>query len=231
MGNEGKKNGEKCPLFEEMLMWTSYRYCIGRKSYVSSMAGDIASHYYGRLSDERLEFTANDIRQEIFDRLRFLPFGFNIHRTYNSDKFNPIDVLFNFIEIEKIDSIDKFAEYCDVEYDSHAGEYRFEKKIPTIKSYFSESDISDLLEWETLASCFDKKNHKIAVCEIDGGIEEIECFKAWIRKTVQIEDNPGYYRYVGFGWKPVWIPLKNYLEAPHLKTYMNEDSIKELKDM
>lgn len=26
--------------FEKMLMWTSYRYCIGRKSYVSCMADE-----------------------------------------------------------------------------------------------------------------------------------------------------------------------------------------------
>lgn len=28
--------------FEKMLMWTSYRYCIGRKSYVVTMADEIA---------------------------------------------------------------------------------------------------------------------------------------------------------------------------------------------
>ena len=46
---------EQCSLFEEMLMWTSYRYCIGRHTYVTSLAGEMAQHYYNRLSDESNE--------------------------------------------------------------------------------------------------------------------------------------------------------------------------------
>ena len=38
MKNKTKKQQEKCSMDEEMLMWTSYRYCIGRKTYVSSLA-------------------------------------------------------------------------------------------------------------------------------------------------------------------------------------------------
>ena len=89
---------KKCSTFEEMLMWTSYRYCIGRHTYVTSLAGEIAQNYYDRLDDDRLEFTANDIRSQIYDKLQWLPFQFNIHRMYNDDPFNPIDVLMEFID-------------------------------------------------------------------------------------------------------------------------------------
>ena len=37
-----KKIDEKASEFERMLMWTSYRYCIGRHTYVVTMADDIA---------------------------------------------------------------------------------------------------------------------------------------------------------------------------------------------
>ena len=84
-----KKN--QCTLFEEMLMWTSYRYCIGRKTYVSTMAHEMAQYFYDRLPDMRMEQTVEDIRREIYDKLRFLPFEFHIHRIYNSDPLNPID--------------------------------------------------------------------------------------------------------------------------------------------
>ena len=39
--------------FEEMLMWTSYRYAIGRKTYVSCLAHEIPQHYYEKLSKEK----------------------------------------------------------------------------------------------------------------------------------------------------------------------------------
>ena len=47
-----KKKKNKCSMFEEMLMWTSYRYCIGRHTYVTSMAGEMAQNYYDRLDGD-----------------------------------------------------------------------------------------------------------------------------------------------------------------------------------
>ena len=105
---------ENCSLFEEMLMWTSYRYCIGRHTYVTSLAGEMAQHYYDKLSDERMEFTANDIRREIFDHLRWLPFSFDIHRLYDKDPFNPIDALMGFIEVNNVDTLDEFIRFSKI---------------------------------------------------------------------------------------------------------------------
>ena len=115
------KKKEKCSLFEEMLMWTSYRYCIGRHTYVTSLAGEMAQHYYDKLTDERMEFTANDIRKEILDRLQWLPFNFRIHRMYNEDPLNPIDALLTFVQNENINSLEEFAGYANLEYDAHKG--------------------------------------------------------------------------------------------------------------
>ena len=51
--------------YEEDCMWMSYRYCIGRHTIASSMrAGDIASHYYGRMSEERYIITAYDKKKK-----------------------------------------------------------------------------------------------------------------------------------------------------------------------
>ena len=55
-----KIDKEKLSINEEMLMWTSYRYCIGRKTYVVDLAYYIAQKYYKLLSDERMRFTAED---------------------------------------------------------------------------------------------------------------------------------------------------------------------------
>ena len=216
------KKKEKCSLFEEMLMWTSYRYCIGRHTYVTSLAGEMAQHYYDKLTDERMEFTANDIRKEILDRLQWLPFNFRIHRMYNEDPLNPIDALLTFVQNENINSLEEFAGYANLEYDAHKGTYVFDKKTPTINSFFSASDIDELIPWDNLAACFDKKNHKIVTTEYEGKTETHRCFKSWRRKSVPCEDKPGYYRQSEFGWEPVWIPLDSFLAGNQYRYIANE---------
>jgi len=226
-----KKKEEKCSLFEEMLMWTSYRYCIGRHTYVTSMAQDIASHYYNKLSPERREFTASDIRREIMDRLKWLPFNFEIHRVYNYDEFNPLDVLFTFINEQKITSFDEFVKYSKIIYHSHENKFEFDKCEPTIKSYFTEIEITDLIPWNDLASCFDVKNHKIIVTEHEGKQNEYRCFKSWRQKTSLIESKDGHSNYkIEFGWTPVWVVLDSYLKTSYCG-YIPSESVKEIKDI
>ena len=228
-----KKSTEReyCSLFEEMLMWTSYRYCIGRHTYVTSLAGEIAQHYYNRLSDERMEFTATDIRKEISDKLQWLPFNFKIHRMYDSDSFNPLDVLLTFIQKNNIDTIDEFYKYANLEYDAHTDEYKFEIKTPTIKSYFSVSDIDDLIPWENLAACFDKKNHKIVTTEYEGKTETHRCFKSWKKVSVPCEDKPGYYKVSEFGWEPIWIVVDEYLKTGNTNRYLADEFITKVEDI
>ena len=72
-----KKKKQEISIDEEMLIWTSYRYCIGRKTYVSTLAPYIGKKYYDLLSDERLDFMARDIRSCIYDQLRFNTVSFN----------------------------------------------------------------------------------------------------------------------------------------------------------
>lgn len=222
---------EHCSLFEEMLMWTSYRYCIGRHTYVNSLAGEMAQHYYDRLTDERMEFTAKDIRREIYDKLQWLPFRFNIHRMYDKDILNPIDALMEFIKRENINSMDEFVHYSRVEYDSHNDTFEFDKSEPTIKSYFSTMDIEDLIPWEDLAACFDKKNHKMVTVEYNGETSTYECFKTWVRKSIPCEDKPGYYRSAEFGWEERWVDIDSYLKSGNTNKTINEDFIKEINDI
>lgn len=225
-----KKTNERASLFEEMLMWTSYRYCIGRHTYVTSLAGEMAQHYYNKLSDDRLEFTANDIRREIYDRLQWLPFKFNIHRMYDSDPFNPIDMLMTFLEKYDVKTMDDFLTFSCIDYDVHTDTYLFENRTPTIKSYFSISDIEDLLPWADLASCFDKKNHKMITVEYNGEKSTYRCFKSWRRISVPCEDKPGWCRAAEFGWEPVWVDIDSYLKAGNTNIILNSDFIKEIND-
>jgi len=214
-------------------MWTSYRYCIGRHTYVTSMAHDIAKHYYDRLGTDRKEFTATDIRREIMDHLKRLPFKFEIHRVYNYDELNPLDVLFTFINEQNITSVDEFVKFSEIIYHSHENKFEFNPCEPTIKSYFSLSDLEDLLPWNDLASCFDEKQHKIIIIDADGEEVMYKCFKSWRRKTIPVsEDCYGIrtVRNAEFGWNPVWIPVDEYLKSEY-GGYITTDIVKEVKDI
>ena len=75
---------------EEMMMWCAYRYAIGRKTYVSALASYIGKTYYNKLSDNRLEFTALDIRRSIADCLRFGHPRFEYEGTVSDNERNPL---------------------------------------------------------------------------------------------------------------------------------------------
>ena len=112
-------------------MWTSYRYAIGSKTYVSCLAYEIPQHYYHRLTPERRQFTAYDIRREICEHLRIvLPFGFRIDRMTDKDKLNPLDTLFTFLNRD-VDSFDVMLTLANLVYDAHS---RRSQVVSTIRS-------------------------------------------------------------------------------------------------
>ena len=61
--NKQTEEPKTITLDEEMLMWTSYRYCIGRQTYVTSLAPYIGKKYYPLMNDSQAQHTAEDIRK------------------------------------------------------------------------------------------------------------------------------------------------------------------------
>lgn len=216
-----KKKDEKASLFEEMLMWTSYRYAIGRSTYVSSLAYEIPQYYYHKLSPERRQFTSMDVRRVIYDKLCFYPIGLKIERTYDFDSLNPVETLLNFIRKESIKSMDDLASFCKIRYDAHSDRYEYEKKEPTLQSYFSVSDIEELIPWETFASSFDEKNYL--------AIKGKTYFKSWHRVLIPFEGKSGYYQSAPFGWVPIWYDLDNFLTNGEYSRYFTENDFKKIK--
>lgn len=215
-------------------MWTSYRYCIGRHSYVVSMADDMAVHYYNKLSTDRKQFTALDIRREIRDHLRILPFTFNISIwSYKEDEYNPLKVLFNFFEKEHISSIEELSTIARIDYDAHKDKYTFSRCESTFKSYISASEIDDLLPWENLASLFDIKNHKILT--LKNG-KRVEGFKAWVRKSIPLKDkmdmssNTTYYVDAPFGWEEIWKSVEETVGG-NKYFYIPTENISKIEDL
>lgn len=197
--------------FEKMLMWTSYRYCIGRHSYVTSMANDIGTHFYNKLTEEERLHTAKDIRREIKEQLRFLTFNFDIDNDW-SDLCNPISVLMQFFRRADITCMEELANYCEVCYDAREDKFHTEKRsCRKLNSYISVSDIEDLLVWDRLANLFDSRTHRM-ITLIDGS--EHIAFPEWARDSEYIDKNEFGYdicRLKPFGWHIQYKPFNEFV--------------------
>ena len=204
-----------------MLMWTSYRYCIGRHSYVVTMADEMAEHYYSRLDDVEKLHTAIDIRREILTQLRLaLPFDFD-NDAYVPDRgLNPLKTLMCFFEREGVKSIKDLYGYSYVCYDARENEFDVRKCEPNERRSFSIYDIEDIIPWERLASCFDVSRHCLVTMK-DG--QQVRAFTSWERNTIPAEEK-GYYLNADFGWHEVLVPLDEYVKR-NARLRINEDLV------
>lgn len=212
-----KKNVKKeLSMDEEMMMWCAYRYAIGRKTYVSALAPYIGKTYYNKLSDDRREFTALDIRRRIEECLRFAHPGFEYEGSVSDNERNPLSdyvswITNNVTSKEDLYNIEKIVCYKD-----GYGE-QYEKKYDVVKherkwTYIYESDFENLFVWEDLASLFDKKNHKIVTVKYNNKIQEIECFESWAHVTEPVKDQPGYVRSVEWKYEKCYKSVESYLD-------------------
>lgn len=216
--------------FERMLMWTSYRYCIGRKSYVVTMADEIALNFALRLDyNERLS-TAKDIRRTIAQQLNFLPFNFSIENGWAND-FDPLKVLFEFFQKEKISSPEQLANYAEIIYDARTQKYYHTKRKAThIKQYLSATDFDDLLPWARLANIFDSSTHRRLYL-----VDDSQCiaFPDWERDC-EFVGNDGFgrkmYASAPFGWHLIYRPLADFLNG-NKRTIIPIDTIKRIEEL
>ena len=227
---------EMCSLDEEMLMWTSYRYCIGRKTYVNTLASYIAKKYYNILSDERLEFTANDIRKCIEDSLRFGYCEFKYEGSVSYGDRNPIPDLLCWLNANVNSEKDLIGIECISCYkESYAKDspklFRTRTVTPATRMTVYDHELSDLLIWNDLASCFDKKNHKMLHLEYNGKVEDVECFESWIKDSIPCEDKPGYYKDKPWSWKKVWRSVKDFTTSGEHCGYIIDEAIKSINDI
>ena len=229
MTKEQEKN------FLEDLFWTSYRYCIGRHTYVVTLATDMGNYFYNKLSIERKEFAASDIRQQIEDQLKFRPFNFNIpYNGFARDERKPLEWFLEFLNSQEnvtsewlntIKSIEAYREGNneEIKYDIEF----LEKPNQTIKAY--EYELEDLFPWMDLASLFDIKNHKIVVCDDrENGVKEIECYESYVHDGIleKKNDKMGYIKPIPWKYKKVYRPVSDgvtckYIEPTYIKEIKN----------
>ena len=214
-----KVNKTLCSIDEEMLMWTSYRYCIGSHTYVNTLAPYIGRKYYNQLSEERLKFTAMDIRKEIGNHLQWSPITFKYSGTVSYEDRKPLEDLFEFLRKYDIDSAEKILEIKEVEVyheTYNTGEehkYRITKCEPDVRKYASQSDLDDLIPWMNLASLFDKKGYLLVTTNYNGKEEKHVCFKSYTHELVKCEYGDNTYTSKPWSWKPIYVGVNEYLSG------------------
>lgn len=217
------KLNKQATKFERMLMWTSYRYCIGRHTYVVTMADEMAEHYYSRLDDAEKLHTAIDIRREIMTHLSYtLPFDFDI--MYATDReLNPLKTLMRFFERDGVKSVKDLYGYSYVGYDAKNDMFDIRKCNPKSIQLLQSYHIDDLIPWERLASCFDVSRHCIVTMK-DG--QQVRAFISWERNVIPA-DEKGFYRNADFGWHEVLVPLDEYIKG-NARLRINKDLVTEI---
>lgn len=219
--------------FIEELFWTSYRYCIGRHSYVTTYAKDMAAYFYDKMTKERKEFTAMDIRRSIADCLSFEPFGFSFDWSIPEKDRLPFETFIEFISNYEFETDDISKELSLIRHISvykKDGVIMYEvskTKEPKYGQPIYEHEIFDLLPWMDLASLFDMKNHRIVTYEYDGKVEECEAYESYINDAEEIGNDGPFVTYKPLPWKykKVYRPISNLLG----NSYIDPSLIKDIK--
>ena len=223
-----------CSADEEMMMWCSYRYAIGRKTYVSTLANYIATIYYNRLSPERKQFISKDIKQCIDQVLSFGQphFGYDGNVSYdNRDALNDLIIWLNENVKEEKDLIGVGEIECRQKSYSNP-----EKEYSVVPARYNRTicdlGISDLLHWYNLAQLFNIKDYKLVHYKKDNGEEgTIKAFETWMPAIKEhVEGSQVFHLSSRYNFEKIYVGVDNYSSSPCTHSYINPDFITKVED-
>lgn len=223
-----------CSTNEEMMMWCAYRYAIGRQTYVSTLASYIATNYYSRLSQERLQFISKDIKQCIGQALSFGQpcFGYDTNVSYdNRDALNDLIIWLNENVKDEQDLISIGEINCHQKSYSNP-----EKEYTTIPARYNITicnlGISDLLHWYNLAQLFNIKDYKLVHYKRDNGEEgTIKAFETWTLATEERVEGSQVFHYSSrYNFEKIYVGVDSYISSPYTHSYINPDFITKVED-
>ena len=220
----------KCSIDEEMLMWTSYRYCIGRKTYVNTLANYIASHYYHILSDERKQFTSKDIKDCINQVLSLSTPSLRYNGNVSYDNRDGLDDLIKYLNENVNEEKDLIGiQSIEVIQKSYTNPEKYYETSPLNRNRtILDFDLQDLLIWYNLAQCFNIKDYKKVWYKTDSDEASVLCFKTWMNKYIESEE--GFHYRSRFKYEERYIPVNDYLSNPSIIRYINPESILKIED-
>ena len=220
------KNEVKNPLsdYEMDAMWMSYRYAIGRSSIACVMhAGNMVKNVYGRIPENRVDFTVYDMRREINQRLSW-EYNFGLDYSIWQEEFDSIKALMEFSKRQDVHEIGllKFLQNHSVKVSKGInGEYMFyieETKDNHFELYAHQLD--DLVVWANAANALDSKKHHTITTEYEGQIKKYEAFELMI-----LHYNHDTQQ---FNLELHYCPIESYLETAGKQSYLAEEFIKKI---
>ena len=173
MAKKSKPNINMSPESLEDFIWMSCRYCVGRKTIAAAAHADtilsVLKSNPGAISEDRMKFNADDIRNEINNALSLKSnisvsnwcgsqdiFSAILYELNNYDNHRKTKFLFDTTSMKIVDTIslnDELSPWMCVDY-----------------------DYLDLIPWIKLANWMDKSTHKTVIVEYEGKIESIVCY-------------------------------------------------------
>lgn len=154
----------------EDMIWMSYRYCIGRHTIAAAHHAETIHRVIRSnpdlMSDERREFNARDIRDEV-----------NSQIAYRSNVY--IDGCGNFdaFSLLLIEG-SKYRDRRDIEFVLHSYTNELTIKENSDCSYTAfDRDYIDLIPWVRLANYLDKKCHRKITVHFNGEDKEFICYQ------------------------------------------------------
>ena len=184
MAKNSKKNHE-LSLYEEMVFWTSYRYCIGRQSYVTSLADNLPVLYWDKLSDDQKRHTAADIRMCISELLQMSAINMTYDWSVPSVERRGLEDLLDFM-IKTDMSQEDFFRIKHIEFYKEGDELKTNIDYETIPRNIVKysTKFSDLIPWMRLAELFDIDKHFI----IEHNGKKNTVFKSYTNKLEKNND-------------------------------------------
>lgn len=223
--------------FLKDLFWTSYRYCIGRHSYVSSYASDMGNFFYDKLNDIEKENNAQDIRRTIADCLQMYPFCIQFDWSIPSRERKPLEFLLTFINsmtehyentIDCCDEIQRdLATITKVKFYKENDEIKWEVSTlenPRFDNKIWEHEILDFLPWADLASYLDVPNYKTVLLK-DG--TKYKVYESYCNESniIETKNNMLVSQSIPWRYKKIYRPVDKGVS----NYYIDSESIVEIK--
>lgn len=199
----------------EDLIWMSYRYCIGRHTIAAAMHADtimsIIVSNPGVISQERIQFNARDIRNEIN---RCISFRDNFHIDGSTDGIDVYSaVLYGLNEFDS-------PKETNFIFDTYTMTLKGEPSNKCVENWrLVDHDYSDLIPWVKLANWMDPSCHKTITTEYEGEVTETRCYP--FPYQVRLADGRVIYEE---RWARVEKP-----SAPSTCTYLAPEFIKKIE--
>lgn len=192
----------------EDLIWMSYRYCIGRHTIAAAMHASNIAPLIDKLSDNRKQFIAKDIRREINSTINWKS---NVTIEGYNDEYDAYTLALEYLmNHPEITDDTNYHWYINVD----DGNVHIEKEEKQNNTYYQSflNEYHDIEPWAKLAAYLDKTKYTTIKTKYkDDKVEELKCFKYMYVFQNQIED--------------MYTTKEMYISNPHRNVHVNKEFI------